>query len=345
MARPGRTRIEPRGLLDSRLSGTRPPVRPPNVFAGPYMDRAARWRKDPAAIAAALADPQARLLPVLESRNLVRRTAQGWAAGFVRVADRQTVHGRPEDWILLGHFRGTPCFACEACQDGSPASADTSPGHTSYEDLRRAAGLLPDDEAGLLAYARAMVWWRQRSRHCGACGSPTSLASAGHVARCLNPACGAEQFPRTDPAIIVLVTDGDRALLGRQAAWPAGRYSTIAGFVEPGESLEDAVAREVAEETGVAVRDSTYHSSQPWPFPSSLMIGFTATASPAAATQPDDELEDVRWFTREDIASGFPRLPLPQSVSFRLIEDWYDSGASLALRSTPGVKLWGRPDR
>jgi len=341
MARLDRVRIAPRRLLDSRLSGTRLPVRPPNVFAGPYVDRAARLRKDPAGIAAALADPQARLLPVWESRNLVQRTSRGWTAGFMSVADSQPIHGRPEDWILLGHFQGRPCFACEASHDESPATTDGS----SYEDLRRAAGLLPDDEAGLLAYARAMVWWRQRSRHCGACGSPTSVASAGHVARCLNEACGAEQFPRTDPAIIVLVTDGDRALLGRQAAWPAGRYSTIAGFVEPGESLEDAVAREVLEETGVAVQDSSYHSSQPWPFPSSLMIGFTATASPAAAAQPDDELEDVRWFTREDIASGFPGLPLPQSVSFRLIEDWYDAGADLPLRRTPGVKLWGRPDR
>ncbi len=260
--------------------------------------------------------------------------------GFVGVRG-QAGHGRTRDWILLGQFHGRPCFACDAAHDGSPATETDA----SYEDLRRTAGLLPDDEAGLLAYARAMVSWRQRSRHCGACGSPTSGASAGHVARCSNEGCGAEQFPRIDPAIIVLVTDGERALLGRQAAWPAGRYSTIAGFVEPGESLEDAVAREVLEETGVAVHESTYHSSQPWPFPSSLMIGFTATASAEAVAKPDEELEDVRWFTREDIASGFPGLPLPQSVSFRLIEDWYDAGSSLPLRATPGVKLWGRPDR
>lgn len=316
-------------------------MRPPNVFAGPYVDRAARLRKDPAGYAAALADPRARLLPVHGSRNLVRRTSHGWTAGFVGVADPLPGHGRPEDWILLGHFKGSPCFACEAAHDERPSEAPDA----SYEDLRRTAGLLPDDEAGLLAYARAMVSWRQRSRHCGACGSPTSVASAGHVARCSNADCGAEQFPRIDPAIIVLVTDGERALLGRQAAWPAGRYSTIAGFVEPGESLEDAVAREVLEETGVGVRESSYHSSQPWPFPSSLMIGFTAIASDAAVAKPDEELEDVRWFTRADIASGFPGLPLPQSVSFRLIEDWYDSGSAVPLGQTPGVRLWGRSDR
>ena len=316
-------------------------MRPPNVFAGPYLDRAAWLRKDPAGLAAAHADPDSVLLPVWESRNLVRRTPQGFSAELIAARGRHASHGRPEDWILLGRFRGRPCFACDSSYDGATATADDA----SYEDLRRTAGLLPDDEAGLLAYARAMVSWRQRSRHCGACGSPTSGASAGHVVKCSNDTCGTEQFPRLDPAIIVLVTDGERALLGRQAGWPAGRYSTIAGFVEPGESLEDAVAREVLEETGVSVRDTSYHSSQPWPFPSSLMIGFTATASPAAVAQADDELEDVRWFTREDIAGGFPGLPFPQSISFRLIEDWYDAGASVPLRRAPGVKLWGRPDR
>jgi NAD+ diphosphatase len=320
-------------------------VRPANVFAGRYVDRAAHLRKDPAALAAALADPEARLLLVRESRNLVRRTQRGWTAEFVDARGREASHGPTQDWILLGHFRGRPCFACDTTHHGATDTTSDAADDTSYEDLRRTAGLLPDDEAGLLAYARAMVSWRQRSRHCGTCGSPTWGASAGHVAKCRNEACGAEQFPRLDPAIIVLVTDGERALLGRQAAWPAGRYSTIAGFVEPGESLEDAVAREVLEETGVSVREARYHSSQPWPFPSSLMIGFTATASPEALAQPDEELEDVRWFSREDIAGGFPGLPLPQSVSFRLIEDWYDAGASLPLRSTPGVTLWGRPDR
>jgi NAD+ diphosphatase len=316
-------------------------LRRPNVFAGPYLDRAASLRKDPAGLAAAHADQDSLLLPVWESRNLVRRTAHGWAAEFVEARGREASHGRPEDWILLGRFRSRLCFACAASRDGTTATAEG----TSFEDLRRTAGLLPDDEAGLLAYARAMLSWRERSRHCGACGSPTTATSGGHVAKCSNQACGAEQFPRLDPAVIVLVTDGERALLGRQAAWPAGRYSTIAGFVEPGESLEDAVAREVLEETGVTVQEASYHSSQPWPFPSSLMIGFTAKASPAAVAQADEELEDVRWFTREDIASGFPGLPLPQSVSFRLIEDWYDAGSSVPLRSTPGVKLWGRPDR
>jgi NAD+ diphosphatase len=159
--------------------------------------------------------------------------------------------------------------------------------------------------------------------------------------KCTHAACATDHFPRLDPAIIVLVTDGERALLGRQATWPEGRYSTIAGFVEPGESLEDAVAREVLEETGVPVLEADYHSSQPWPFPSSLMIGFTAQAASASVPRAGEELEDVRWFTRSEVAAGVPGLPPPQSVSFRLIEHWYDSGSSVPLRATPGLTTWG----
>jgi NAD+ diphosphatase len=162
---------------------------------------------------------------------------------------------------------------------------------------------------------------------------------------CSNESCRAEQFPRLDPAIIVLVTDGERALLGRQASWPAGRYSTIAGFVEPGESLEDAVAREVLEETGVQVLDATYHSSQPWPFPSSLMIGYMATAAAGSGIRTDDELEDARWFSRDDIAAGTPLLPPSQSVSFRLIEDWFDAESRVPLRATPGLREWQTSSR
>jgi NAD+ diphosphatase len=142
------------------------------------------------------------------------------------------------------------------------------------------------------------------------------------VRRC--PEDGSEHFPRTDPAMIVLVTDGgDRALLGRQAVWPAGRYSTLAGFVEPGESAEQAVVREVKEETGVDVREVRYSSSQPWPFPASLMLGFTATCDPGAVPEPQDgELEDARWFTRDELRDGSAMLPTPVSIAYKLITDW-----------------------
>jgi len=312
-------------------------VRIPNVFSGPYLDRAAHLRCDADFLVAATTDPASLLVPVWRSKNLLRRAGDTWSADLPAITGDMRRAVEASDLVLLGRFRGQVCFAAEL--DGE--SAPTVSGST-FEDLRTVGGELPADEAGLLAYARAMILWRRRHRYCGACGAPTAARSAGHVMRCTQEACGAEHFPRLDPAIIVLVTDGARALLGRQAAWPAGRYSTIAGFVEPGESLEDAVAREVLEETGVAVTDPAYHSSQPWPFPSSLMIGFMARADAGAQPRADEELEDVRWFSRDDIASGNPALPPPQSVSFRLIEDWYDSGSAAPLRDAPGARLWGR---
>jgi NAD+ diphosphatase len=314
----------------------------PNVFAGPYLDRAAQLRKDAGFVTAATTDPQSLFVPVWRSRSLVRRDIGGWSAALVEVQHEFRHSVRDDDLVMLGRFRGRVCFAVEVGGEAPPVPL---PEACSFEDLRIVGGGLAADEAGLLAYARAMVLWRRRHRHCGTCGAPTIVTSAGHVMKCSSAACAEEHFPRLDPAIIVLVTDGERALLGRQAAWPPGRYSTIAGFVEPGESLEDAVLREVLEETGVTVFDARYHSSQPWPFPSSLMIGFTATAAHGAVAKADEELEDVRWFSRADIAAGGVGLPPPQSVSFRLIEDWYDSAGTIPLRQTPGVRLWGDPSR
>ncbi len=154
------------------------------------------------------------------------------------------------------------------------------------------------------------------------------------------PAAAANSFPRIDPAIIVLISDGERALLGRQASWPLGRYSTIAGFVEPGESLEDAVQREVFEETGIEVDRVEYHSSQPWPFPASLMLGFTAHAVTSEIHLHDQELEDARWFSRADLASGTPLVPPSVSISFRLIEHWFNAGGGRPLREILGHVSW-----
>jgi NAD+ diphosphatase len=312
-------------------------VRRPNVFAGPYLDRAAHLRKDPGFLETALRDPSSLLVPVWRSRSLVRRVPAGFGAALLAFDDalRDTVPRT--EYVLLGHFHGHTVFAAELAEE----SAVPLPPEAGFEDLRLSGGVLPADEAGLLAYARAMVLWRSRHRFCGVCGAPTASESAGHVMKCSNPECGAEHFPRLDPAVIVLVSDGERALLGRQPSWPEGRYSTIAGFVEPGESLEDAVAREVLEETGVVVGEVNYHSSQPWPFPSSLMLGFTALAPADSTIRTDDELEDARWFTRAEVAAGVPGLPPPQSVSYRLIEDWYDAAATVPLAATPGIRRWG----
>ncbi|HEY6125381.1 MAG TPA: NAD(+) diphosphatase, partial [Steroidobacteraceae bacterium] len=226
---------------------------------------------------------------------------------------------RDEELTLLGWFRGTRCVLVELRDPQVPLPADTE-----LRELRPLAPLLPPDSASLLAYARALALWKARHRHCGVCGTPSLPARAGHVMRCASPTCGAEFFPRLDPAIIVLVTDasGERALLGRQASWAPGRYSTIAGFVEPGESLEDAVIREVDEETGVLTGDVEYVASQPWPFPSSLMLGFRAVARTHDITLRDGELEDARWFTRVELTSGQATLPPAGAISARLIDAW-----------------------
>jgi NAD+ diphosphatase len=307
-----------------------------NVFAGPYLERVSHLRADPAWFDSALADARSRVVPMWDSRSLI---AEGPTAALLELREIPADHRNRESLILLGRFGGAPMFAYE--MDGVESGA--VPEGARFEELRTVAALMPPDQAGLLGYARAMIHWRRTHRHCGRCGAPTLPGRAGHVLVCTNPVCRHEQFPRIDPAIIVLVSDGPRVLLGRQAAWPAGRYSTIAGFVEPGESLEDAVVREVAEETGVHVDQVEYHSSQPWPFPSSLMLGFTAHASTYAVRLEDQELEDARWFTRADIESGTPKLPPPVSISFRLIEHWFDAASERPLRDLLTPLPWPEP--
>jgi NAD+ diphosphatase len=318
-------------------------MRERNVFAGPYLERAGHLRADPAWLQAALLDPRSRAVPVWNSRNLIAdadctsgdgSSATGSGGGCPRAAllELESVPAElrnGEELILLGRFADTQVFAYELEGLEPPAS----PAGTRFEELRGVAALLPADQAGLLSYARAMITWRRAHRYCGRCGATTLAAKGGHVLVCTNPTCRHEQFPRIDPAIIVLVTDRDRVLLGRQATWPLGRYSTIAGFVEPGESLEDAVAREVEEETGVRVEAIEYHSSQPWPFPSSLMLGFHARALTTEVRLQDNELEDARWFTRADIIGGRPLLPPGVSISFRLIEHWFDLAGEKPLRA------------
>ena len=302
----------------------RPNPGTPHLYAGPYADRGGERRKDPEWVAQALSSARARFVPVWKSLNLVRQHPEP-AAVLLATSEALPWLERSAP-IFLGEFREQYCFALELDADGGvPADA-------GFVDLRMAGGTLNPDEAGLLAYARAMVYWRHRHRYCGTCGSPAAPGSGGQVMACTNAACGAESFPRLDPAIIVLVTDGSRALLGRQASWPPDRYSTLAGFVEPGESLEDAVVREVAEEAGVAVTAVAYHSSQPWPFPSSLMVGFMGEAAPESEPLAGEELEDARWVTRDELIAGPIKLPPPMSISFRLIETWFESEPGRRLK-------------
>jgi NAD+ diphosphatase len=299
----------------------------PNPFAALALDRAGERREDSAWLIAAW--PQAHVLCVdFEGRALLQ------GERLLSFPAHRFGDALPADASFLGlDPAGEAWFALPA-QIGREV---TLPDGAAWSGLREAAAVLPAFEAGLFAYAKALLLWQTRARYCGACGQATALARAGHSARCGNPDCRLETFPRLDAAIIVLVEHEGRALLGRQAGWPAGRYSTLAGFVEPGESLEDALAREVLEESGVRVAQSRYHSSQPWPFPASLMLGFRAQAADPSILL-GDELEDARWFSRAELRDAIARrelkLPPRISISRRLIEDWLASAEPATCDST-----------
>jgi NAD+ diphosphatase len=286
------------------------------------VDRDAALREDEAGLAAAW--ERAEVLVVDAGRALVEDHHDGDHDGgrprLVLVPAREAPAG---ERLYLGTdvATGSPLFAVAAAL---PRRLGPRPA-----DLRAVGALLDDRDAGLLTHAVGLVNWHAAHPRCSRCGAPTEAVRGGAVRRCRDD--GSEHFPRTDPAVIVLVHDGaDRCVLGRQPAWPPGRYSTIAGFVEPGESAEQAVAREVLEETGVAVREVSYVASQPWPFPSSLMLGFTAVCEPDAAPRAADaELDDARWFTRDEVQTaatwgepGGLQLPGEVSIARHLISAW-----------------------
>jgi NAD+ diphosphatase len=235
---------------------------------------------------------------------------------------RDIEHFIDDSPIFLGMYSQRPTFAVRIDAATEAPFADLG----QFHDLRYLGSVLPAAEANLVAHARALVLWHDAQRYCGRCGAPSRAEAGGNIRLCSNGSCGAQIFPRVDPAIIVLVARDDSCLLGRQQSWPEGRYSTLAGFVEPGESLEDAIAREVMEESNVSVAEIRYHSSQPWPFPSSLMLGFTATGTSTEIRLNDGELEDAQWFTRKQLRSGFPKLPYRLSIARRLVDDWLDDG-------------------
>jgi NAD+ diphosphatase len=286
-------------------------VTPPNTFTGAALDRAGDRRRDEAWVAEQRANPAARA--VVAGRDGVHVTG-GEERRLALVPLEQAGDGEP---LLLGLDDAGPIFAAEG--DGS---------RLSLLGLREAAAALPQAEGGLAAYAAALLGWHRRHRFCANCGAPTEIREAGHVRRC--PDCGAEHHPRTDPVVIMLVLRGDEVLLGRQASWPRDRYSALAGFVEPGESLEEAVAREVLEESGVRIGPPGYVSSQPWPFPASLMLGFVAPWDSGEPRIGDEELEDVRWFSRKAVEDavrerGPLRLPPPLAIARQLIDGWLES--------------------
>jgi NAD+ diphosphatase len=299
----------------------------PNVYTGSPLDRAGDRRDDPAWVEAALTSPDTLFVPLWRSRSLLRGMADGHPeAVYLTGAATEALRMSGGGWAFLGLQGPTPVFTVDLSEVEDPLPL-LPPDLGEFTDLRAVAGALPGTDASVLAHARGLMHWRSRHRFCGVCGGPCEPASAGHVMICAN--CKTHHFPRTDPAVIMLITAGDRALLGHSTRFPkATMYSTLAGFVEPGESLEEAVAREVFEEAGVRVGRVSYHSSQPWPFPASIMLGFYGEALTEEITIDTKELMDVRWFTRDEMrdsaAHGFS-LPRADSIARRLIEDWMAS--------------------
>lgn len=300
-------------------------MRRPNFYAGLELARFSERRRDAAYIESRIAGTAARVVPVWRSRNLVV-PGDAPRAVFIDPAAIDRLASQPKLVVFLGERDGTSYFALDVSGHEENDLPGLFPAPATFLDLRAVGGLMDRQEGALLAYARGILHWHARHRHCGVCGAPTRPEAAGHVRRCTDAACNAEHFPRTDPAVIMLVTHGDHALLGRQRIWPAGMHSTLAGFVEPGESLEEAVVREVFEESGVRVVDVRYHSSQPWPFPSSIMLGFHATATTRDLAVDPEELETAGWFSRDFLQQTHDperfRLPRVDSIARRLIEDW-----------------------
>lgn len=301
-----------------------------NALAEPAVDRRSERRGDADWLARRLADPSSQLTAVWRERSLVfdaHTGDRGPVPGTVATVEAAGLVDGAEDVVFLGEAEGVAYFSVDLSEREDPLVGPLR-GAGRFVELRQVGAAMSGRGANLLAYARAMATWHRRHRFCGQCGAATESRNAGHLRVCT--ACGIEHFPRTDPAVIMLVHtvagDGGSCLLGRQASWPPGMFSALAGFVEPGESLESAVAREVREETGIAVETVRYHSSQPWPFPTSIMLGFYAT-SPGGDVQVDtEELEQAVWATRSELEYALRarevRLPPPFSIARRLIDNW-----------------------
>ena len=305
---------------------------PRNPYSSAEIDRASHERENDERMIELASSGAARFVPIDTEKNLVK-TGGNPEAVFLQGMMGRAIANSSDVQIFLGYVEGTPYFAVDVTGKDVPLK-DLG----EFVDLRQVGPLLFAREGSILAYARGMTYWHRRHRYCGVCGSPTRISRGGHVRTCTNDACKTEHFPRTDPAVIMLVHHGDKCLLGRGKHFPRGMHSTLAGFVEPGESFEDAVAREVYEEVKVRVDNVIYRSSQPWPFPASVMIGFHAEAESMEFSVNETELESARWLSREELRpENMPKdgsffMPRRDSIARRLIEEWlgHEAGASIS---------------
>ncbi len=301
----------------------------PNVFANSPLNRAGHLRSDQDWLKSALADKQSLFIPVwklmpflIKNREGKRET--GWVTGELALPLT-----RPGAIVIfLGLYRDSAHFAIDISSHTDPTSEGALAGLGTFADLRTIAEEIDIGDAAILAQAKSLIDWHQRHGFCANCGEPTIAADAGYKRFC--EACNTEHFPRTDPVVIMLALNGDTCLLGRQEKWPAGFYSALAGFIEPGETIEEAVARELHEEAGITIDQVSFHSTQPWPYPSSLMIGCYARAKTTDITVDMNELSDARWFTREEVRNALHkgskdlRMPPALAIAHQLVKSWVE---------------------
>ena len=301
---------------------------PPHVFAANPLDRAEQERRDEEWIAKAIERPGSKFLPMFGLNPLIQRKSDaslGWLTRERLVA--LPANGpRP---VLLGLLDGVAHFAVNASDLNDPTDDLKLEDGWQFEDARAAAADVSGPETGILAQARAQIDWHVRHRFCSVCGNQSEPRRGGQMRKC--PVCGAEHFPRTDPVVIMLVYSGDKCILGQtRARSRSGFYSCLAGFMDQGEAIEEAVRREVREESGLELESIVYHSSQPWPFPSSLMIGSHAKAATEEVKFDAEEMTDVRWFTRDEVKAALRgehpeiNVPGPIAIAHHLIKWWAD---------------------
>jgi len=295
-------------------------------FAGNPLDRVSQRRQDAAWVASLLQRPDTRLLPLQGLKPQVRHSS-AVALDWQSVAAWQPLIDAGNTLILLGMRDGRAYFALDATAATPPPDGDTV-----AMDARAVAPLIDDGEAAILAEARSLIDWHARHRFCAQCGTRSVPAAGGWVRHCTN--CQAHHFPRVDPVVIMLAVRGERCLLGRGRRRVGARFSCLAGFMEPGETLEEAVRREVLEESGIRIGRVRYLASQPWPFPSSLMMGCLAEALSEEITIDPDELAEVRWFAREEVRAmversrsddpipGLATLPPPLAIGHQIARRW-----------------------
>ncbi|MBP7815765.1 MAG: NAD(+) diphosphatase [Phenylobacterium sp.] len=300
-----------------------------NTFAGNPLNRASERRKDDDWLNAQLKSDDSLGIALWNGKPLVETSKDGGVQiAYLPAKMVAELSGGAETLLFMGLWKETAVFAVDLDGGADPCDGPLA-GLGRFEDLRALATRLPHADAAILATAKQMFEWRRRHKHCANCGEPSLVAEGGWKRAC--PACKAEHFPRTDPVVIMLAVHGERCMLGRQEIWPAGMFSSLAGFLEPGETIEEACARELHEEAGLKTASVVYHSTQPWPYPSSLMIGLIAQVEDDDAAPDQTELSEVRWFTKEEartlLAGKLPNTfaPGPMAIAHQLIKAWAES--------------------